>query len=278
MTAPDQYAVMGHPIAHSRSPQIHALFAAQCGQDLQYTRLDVPPERFSAAVAGFFAAGGKGLNITIPHKRSAFRLVQRHQASAEAAGTVNTVWQDPDGALCGANTDGIGLVRDLTVNLGLSVTGKRLLMLGAGGAARGVLLPLLQLNPACVVVLNRTNARADELAAAFAARGPVRSSTVVRLANDEPYDLVINATAASLSHDLPVLPANAINQHTFCYDMAYGGGSTVFTRWAHAEGAGGAAMGLGMLVEQAAEAFFLWRGVRPLTAPVLQALQAPQAP
>jgi shikimate dehydrogenase len=274
MKSPDQYAVMGHPIAHSRSPQIHAMFAAQTGQHLEYTRLDVPPERFSAAVADFFAGGGKGLNTTIPHKASAYRLVQRHHESARAAMTVNTLWRDPDGVLCGANTDGVGLVRDLTVNLGLSVAGKRLLMLGAGGAARGVMLPLLQLGPACIVVLNRTNARADELAAAFAERGPVRSSTVVRLANDDPYDLVINATAASLSHDLPVLPANAINQHTFCYDMAYGTGGTVFTRWAHAEGAGGAAMGLGMLVEQAAEAFYIWRGVRPATAPVLQALQA----
>jgi shikimate dehydrogenase len=274
MTAPDQYAVMGHPVAHSRSPQIHAMFAAQCGQHLEYQRIDVPPERLSAAITGFFAAGGKGLNITVPHKASAYRLARRHQERAAAAGTVNTLWQDPDGVLCGANTDGVGLVRDLTVNLGLSVTGQRLLMLGAGGAARGVMLPLLELKPACIVVLNRTNARADELAAAFAERGPVRSSTVVRIAGDEPYDLVINATAASLNHDLPVLPANAINQHTFCYDMAYGAGGTVFTRWAHAEGAGGSASGLGMLVEQAAEAFYLWRGVRPSTAPVLEALQA----
>jgi shikimate dehydrogenase len=274
MTVPDQYAVMGHPIAHSRSPQIHAMFAAQCGQNLQYQRLDVPPERFSEAVAGFFAGGGKGLNITIPHKASAFQLARRHSDRAGAAGTVNTLWQGPDGLLCADNTDGIGLVRDLTINLGLSVAGKRLLMLGAGGAARGVMLPLLELEPACIVILNRTNARADALAAAFASHGKVRSSTVVKLAADEPYDLVINATAASLSHDLPVLPANAINQHTFCYDMAYGPGGTVFTRWAHAEGAGGAAMGLGMLVEQAAEAFYIWRGVRPATAPVLQALVA----
>jgi shikimate dehydrogenase len=274
MTAPDQYAVMGRPVAHSRSPEIHAMFAAQCGQLLRYERIDVPPERFRAAVAGFFAAGGKGLNITLPHKASAFGLARQPSERARAAGTVNTLWQDRESVLCGDNTDGVGLVRDLTANLGLTVTGRRLLLLGAGGAARGVLLPLLELAPACIVILNRTNARADALAADFASRGPVSASRVALLGNDAPYDLVINATAASLGHDLPVLPANAINQHTFCYDMAYGSGGTTFTRWAHAEGAGGATMGLGMLVEQAAESFYIWRGIRPATAPVLQALAA----
>jgi len=274
MSEPDLYAVMGHPVAHSRSPQIHTMFAAECGQHLRYERRDVPPERFAAEVGEFFGSGGKGLNITLPHKASAFRLAGRPTERARAAGTVNTLWLDRDGTLCADNTDGVGLVRDLTVNLGLPIQGRRLLLLGAGGAARGVLLPLLELEPACIVILNRTNARADELAAAFALRGPVRSGTVAGLAHDDPYDLVINATAASLGHDLPVLPVNAINPHTFCYDMAYGHGGTVFTRWAHGEGAGGAAMGLGMLVEQAAEAFYIWRGVRPATAPVLRQLQA----
>jgi shikimate dehydrogenase len=274
MTAQDLYAVMGSPVAHSRSPQIHAMFAAQTGQQLRYERMNVPPETFAQQVAAFFAGGGKGLNITLPHKSSAFRLARQCSARGRAAGTINTLWLDADGQLNGDNTDGVGLVRDLTVNLGIAVTGRRLLMLGAGGAARGVLLPLLQLAPARILILNRTNARADELAAAFAASGPVHSGRVARLTDDEPYDLVINATAASLDGDLPILPASVITSHTYCYDMAYGAGGTVFTRWAQAEHAGGAAMGLGMLVEQAAEAFFIWRGVRPATAPVLQKLQA----
>jgi shikimate dehydrogenase len=274
MTAPEQYAVMGHPIAHSRSPEIHARFAVQCGRRLRYERIDVAPDRFNEAVADFFAAGGKGLNITIPHKAAAFALTRQRSERARAAGIVNTLWQNSDGLLCGDNTDGVGLVRDLTVNLGLSLPGKRLLMLGAGGAARAVMLSLLELAPACIVILNRSNARADALAAAFAVSGQVRSSTAAQLAAEEPFDLVINATAASLAQELPVLPANAVNGGTFCYDMAYGASGTIFTRWAHDRGVAGAAMGLGMLVEQAAEAFYLWHGVRPATAPVLQSLLA----
>jgi shikimate dehydrogenase len=271
MNAPDRYAVVGHPIAHSRSPEIHALFASQCAQHMVYERIDAAPAQFADAVQGFFDAGGKGLNVTLPHKVAAFNLVRHHSLRAQHAGTVNTLCLKPDRTLYGDNTDGVGLQRDLTQNLGLRLAGQRLLMLGAGGAARAVLGSLLELQPASIVILNRTNAHADALAGDYAATGKVHSSTVAALSNDEPYDLVINATAASLGHDLPTLPANAITRHSYCYDMAYGAGGTVFTRWAHAQGASGAAMGLGMLVEQAAEAFFLWRGVRPDTAPVLRA-------
>jgi shikimate dehydrogenase len=272
MNTVDRYAVMGHPIAHSRSPQIHALFAAQTGQALRYDKIAVPPAEFADAVAGFFAGGGSGLNITLPHKETAFRLATRPSAHAARAGTVNTLWLAADGILCGDNTDGVGLLRDLTRNLQLRLTGQRILLLGAGGAARGVLSTMLEQQPALITILNRTNARADALAADFAALGPVRSGTVAALAKEATYDLVINATAASLSNDIPEFPHNAVNRDTFCYDMAYGPGGTVFTHWAHAQGAVGTAMGLGMLIEQAAEAFFIWRKVRPDTAPVLRAL------
>lgn len=272
MSVVDRYAVMGHPIAHSRSPEIHAMFAAQTGQSLRYDRLDVPPEDFTAAVTQFFAGGGRGLNITLPHKVRAFELAVQRSARATSAGTVNTLWLDNGGQLCGDNTDGVGLVRDLTHNLGLSLSGRRILLLGAGGASRGVLGALLEHAPAVVTILNRTHARAETLAADFAAAGPVRAATTAALAREAPYDLCINGTAASLSNDIPELPRSAIVSATFCYDMAYGPGGTAFTRWAGSLGAARSAMGLGMLVEQAAEAFFIWRRVRPDTAPVLRAL------
>ena len=271
MNAPDRYAVIGHPVAHSRSPRIHALFAAQTGQSLVYERIDATPAEFAAVTRDFFARGGRGLNVTLPHKEAARALCGRLTPRAERAGAVNTLMAEAGGTLLGDNTDGAGLVRDLEVNLGLAVAGRRLLLLGAGGAVRGVLGPLLELGPAEIVIANRTPERALQLAAEFAGAAPIRGCGL-----DTPgagFDLIINGTSASLAGELPALPRGVVQPDALCYDMAYGREDTVFVRWARAQGAARAVMGLGMLVEQAAESFLLWRGVRPETPPVLAALQ-----
>ena len=271
MSSPDRYAVIGHPVAHSRSPRIHALFAAQTGQSLVYERIDATPAEFAAVTRAFFAGCGRGLNVTLPHKEAASALCAHLTARARRARAVNTLKAEGGGALLGDNTDGAGLVRDLEANLGVPLAGRRLLLLGAGGAVRGVLDPLLQRGPAEIVIANRTPARALGLAAEFAGTVPIRGCGL-----DAPgtgFDLIINGTSASLVGELPGLPPGVVQPGTVCYDMAYGREDTVFVRWACAQGAARAAMGLGMLVEQAAESFLLWRGVRPETAPVLAALQ-----
>jgi shikimate dehydrogenase len=270
LAAPDRYAVFGHPVAHSRSPWIHARFAELTGQSLVYEALDVPPGCFEAALAGFLAAGGKGLNVTVPHKLAAFAAAERLTPRARRAGAVNTLAVQPEGLL-GDNTDGTGLIRDLQVNLGLLLAGRRVLLVGAGGAARGALSPLLAAGPAALLIANRDAAKALALAAEFAAEGPVAGAGLGP--SHGPFDLVVNATSASLAGAVPALPDDAIGPSSFCYDMAYGPGPTAFLRWATARGAAGTADGLGMLVEQAAEAFELWRGVRPATAPVLAELR-----
>ena len=262
----DRYAVFGHPIAHSKSPQIHAAFARQTGQDMRYEAILVPKDGFADSVAAFIAAGGRGANVTVPFKEDAFRLAGRLSPHAERAGAINTLRFDADGIL-GDNTDGAGLVADLTRNLGCVLAGKRVLLLGAGGAARGVIEPLLAQQPAEVVIANRTVSRAQELAALFG-RG-VSASGFDAL--DTPFDLVINATAASLAGELPPLPPRIFTAATLAYDMMYGR-DTPFLDFARSHGAA-TADGLGMLVEQAAEAFYLWRGVRPDTAPVIAALR-----
>ncbi len=261
----DRYAVFGHPIAHSKSPQIHAAFALQTGQDMRYEAILAPRDEFAASVAAFVAAGGRGANVTVPFKEQAFALANRLTPRAQRAGAVNTLIFD-DGIL-GDNTDGAGLVADLTRNLHCTLAGKRILLLGAGGAARGVIEPLLDQQPAALVIANRTVGRAQELADLFG-RG-VRACGFDAV--DTPFDLVINATAASLAGELPPLSPHIFTANTLAYDMMYGR-DTPFLSFARSHGAA-TADGLGMLVEQAAEAFYVWRGVRPDTAPVIASLR-----
>lgn len=266
----DIYAVIGNPIAHSKSPEIHARFAAQTGQDIDYRRLLAPLDDFAGTVAAFIAAGGKGANVTVPFKLEAFALATRLTPRAQAAGAVNTLKFDGD-AILGDNTDGVGLVADIVRNAGVALAGRRILLLGAGGAARGVILPLLQQAPAELVIANRTAAKALALAQEFAAQGPILACDFADLAG--PFDIVINATAASLAAALPPIPARVFSPACFAYDMMYGKEPTVFMRFAAQHGAT-VRDGLGMLVEQAAESFLLWRGVRPATAPVLAQLRS----
>ncbi|MCU0841513.1 MAG: shikimate dehydrogenase [Thiobacillaceae bacterium] len=265
----DRYAVFGHPIAHSKSPAIHAEFARQTGQDLSYVALLAPLDGFAECVAAFRAGGGAGANVTVPFKEQAHALADRRSERAEAAGAVNTLRFDAVGIL-GDNTDGVGLVNDLEGNLGVPLAGRRILLMGAGGAARGVVLPLLERCPARLAIANRTAARAEELAARFASRGPVTGGGYDAL-KGERFDVLINATAASLAGELPPLPAEVFTDGALAYDMMYGR-DTPFLALARRAGAR-AADGLGMLVEQAAEAFALWRGVRPRTAPVIAMLR-----
>jgi shikimate dehydrogenase len=272
MNNPDRYAVIGHPVRHSRSPFIHQRFAGQTGQSLTYSTIDAKPEDFAATVREFFAGGGKGLNVTLPHKEAAFALADEHTPRAERAGAVNTLAPAASGLL-GDNTDGAGLARDLLNNHRLNIAGRRVLLLGAGGAARGVLAPLLGLKPSELTIANRNVLRAQQLAKQFSDMGQVRAIGYADL-KPEPYDLVINATAASLAGELPAIPTGIVDTRSVCYDMAYGREDTPFVRWAHQRGCARALMGLGMLVEQAAESFYLWRGIRPDTASVLSALTA----
>jgi len=273
MTAnPDRYAVVGFPVKHSWSPFIHGLFAKQTGQDMVYRLLEIPPPNFRAEVLAFFADGGKGLNVTLPFKQAAAQLVNTLTPRAQQAGAVNTIIRN-DHELTGDNTDGVGLVTDLDHNLGLPLKGKRVLMLGAGGAARGVIGPLLDAGVTGIHIANRSAERANELVELFKPLGPVTSSTFDAVTGE--FDLVVNATSASMSGEVPPVPPAVIGERTVCYDMAYGKGDTPFTMWAKGYGASLAVTGWGMLVEQAAEAFFLWRGVRPQTRPVLEAIRKP---
>ncbi len=265
----DRYAVFGNPIAHSKSPRIHAEFARQTGQDLVYEAILAPLDGFAAALAAFRAGGGRGANVTVPFKEQAHALATRRTPRAEAAGAVNTLSFEDD-AILGDNTDGAGLVRDLTRNLGLSLAGKRILLMGAGGAARGVLLPLLEQGPAALCIANRTPDKAVALAAHFRTAGPVEGGGYEALAGRR-FELVVNATAASLAGELPPLPAELFAPGALAYDMMYGR-DTPFLAYARERGAR-TADGLGMLVEQAAEAFCLWRGVRPETGPVIAQLR-----
>lgn len=263
----DRYAVVGNPVAHSKSPAIHAAFARATGQDLAYGRLEAPLDGFEDAVAEFRRQGGRGLNVTLPFKERAFRLAGRVSERAGAAEAVNTLRFEGE-LVEGDNTDGAGLVRDLRDNLGVALQGRRLLIAGAGGAAQGVVRPLLEAGVAAIVVANRTAARAHDLAARFSG---VSGCGYAELAGQR-FDVVVNATSAGLSGEGPPLPDAVLDAAGLAYDMVYGR-DTPFLAWARARGAR-AADGLGMLVEQAAESFFLWRGVRPDTRPVLAALRA----
>jgi shikimate dehydrogenase len=269
--APDEYGVFGHPVNHSLSPFIHGLFARQTGQLMSYRPYDVAPEDFAPRVAEFFAQGGRGLNVTLPHKIAAVEVAAELTARAAHAAAVNTLAVKGEGIL-GDNTDGAGLVRDLCDNLGLVITNRRVLVIGAGGATRGILAPLLGLSPTLLVVANRTPARAEALAAAFSDLGATQGMAFEYI-EPVPFDLVINATSASLSGEMPPIPPAAIGADTVCYDLAYGKSATAFVRWAREQGCAQALQGLGMLVEQAAESFRLWRGVRPATHAVLEVLR-----
>jgi shikimate dehydrogenase len=270
-----RYAVIGNPVAHSKSPQIHAQFAAQTGEPVAYERRLAPLEGFVESVRAFIAEGGCGLNVTVPFKLEAHRLADRLSPRAAAAGAVNTLRFDADGIL-GDNTDGVGLVRDIEDNLGVALAGRRVLLLGAGGAARGVILPLLERQPLELCIVNRTEARALELIDAFAAaafHAGCRFSGGDKGAARGSFEVVINATAGSLDGCLPEFDPAALGSGTLAYDMMYGAQPTVFMQHAQASGAR-SADGLGMLVEQAAESFWVWRGVRPDSRPVLAALRA----
>jgi shikimate dehydrogenase len=269
--APDAYAVMGNPITHSRSPQIHTAFAKQTGQHMVYTAIQVDPGGFEQAVGNFFASGGKGLNITVPFKRDAWHLAEQRGPEAERAGAVNTLFMQ-EGKLIGRNTDGVGLVRDLLLNHGATIANKQVLLVGAGGAARGVLQPLLDEKPSTLVIANRTPDRAHDLAKVFSLEGEVHGSSFEELAG-QTFDLIINATAASLQGEVPPLPATVCADGCMVYDMMYGAEPTPFVRWGSQHGAVQSLDGLGMLVEQAAESFFYWRGVRPETVPIIQLIR-----
>lgn len=268
----DRYAVFGNPIEHSKSPFIHARFAEQTGQQLVYTAELVELEGFNEAVKHFADNNGKGLNITIPFKQQAWQLATRLSERAERAGAVNTLVINAAGDYYGDNTDGIGLTRDLVKNHRLQLTDKNILIVGAGGAVRGVIEPLLACKPASLTIANRTREKALQLAEDFSDLGTIRGCGLDEFGTDS-YDIIINATSASLSGELPELPATLINENTFCYDMMYASEPTPFMRWAQQHGAKQVVDGKGMLVEQAAESFRLWRGCEPDTAPVIEALR-----
>mgnify|MGYP001546916961 FL=1 len=274
--ARDRYAVIGNPVAHSKSPYIHARFAEQTGEPVEYTHVLAPVDGFVHHVRAFIDAGGRGMNVTVPFKLDAHAFADRLSPRAAAAGAVNTLSFREDG-IHGDNTDGVGLVRDIEVNLGVALKGARILLLGAGGAARGVVLPMLDRLPRTLTIVNRTSAKADELVEQFAAAARdvdcERTGGSAKAIQPHAYDVIVNATAGSLDAALPECDDAAFGAGTLAYDMMYSAQPTVFMRHAQALGAQ-TADGLGMLVEQAAESFYIWRGVRPDGAPVLAALRA----
>lgn len=265
---PDHYAVVGNPIEHSQSPRIHAAFAAQTNDNIEYTRLLAPLNGFVETVQQFFADGGCGLNVTVPFKEEAFALADELSQRAQRAGAVNTLKKQPDGRLLGDNTDGAGLVGDL-LNQGVALTGKRILVVGAGGAVRGILQPLLTQQPKRVVIANRTFSKAETLARLFDDMGSIHAIEMNSLADEVAFDIIINGTSASLNGDLPPLTANLVAERTACYDMMYGSDTTIFNRWGEEQGAAQTIDGLGMLVGQAAESYRLWRGRMPDVAEVM---------
>ena len=271
MSLNDRYVVIGNPIAHSKSPQIHARFAEQTSQSLQYERLLAPLDAFDQTVKSFIDSGGRGANVTVPFKLDAFRAATQLSPRASAAEAVNTLRFDA-GEIFGDNTDGVGLVRDIVHNATFAIAGKTVLLLGAGGAARGVIQALLAESPSQLVIANRTPERASVLVEQFAheAKGVLQASSFADLKSN--FDLIINATSASLASELPSVPASIFSSQSFVYDMMYSSHPTLFMQLATSHGAI-TRDGLGMLVEQAAESFFVWRGVRPETASVYQWLR-----
>lgn len=273
MIGKDHYAVFGSPIKHSKSPRIHQLFAEQTQQLLEYTSQEVPAERFRESVKAFFSQGGKGLNCTLPLKELAWAFADITTKRAELSRAVNTLIIEDDDRILGDNTDGCGLIADLTVNHGITIKGTRILILGAGGACRGILAPLLEKAPQQLMLANRTRQKASDLAAEFCLFGDIEGCGYSNIRSQQ-FDVIINATSASLYDELPPLPDDVLAEDGVCYDLAYGNKPTSFVRWGVEHNAKKSLDGLGMLVEQAAEAFFLWRNIRPQTQPVIEALNA----
>ena len=263
---------MGNPIKHSKSPAIHTMFAARTGESVHYEALLVEPGDFRQAVDRFFLGGGRGLNITLPFKQEAWQLADRLTERARLAGAVNTLWKDDEGLLWGDTTDGVGLVRDLICNHEQSITGKQVLILGAGGAVRGIIAPLLEQGPAHITIANRTESRALALAELFDLSGTVAACGFAEVVG--PFDLIINGTSASLQGECPALPDSVLHANTVVYDMMYSAHNTVFIQWAKDRGCIGIYDGLGMLVEQAAESFSIWRKIRPETIGVVAKIRS----
>lgn len=261
---PDRYAVIGNPVAHSKSPQIHAIFASETHQDMEYGRLLAPRHGFESAVRKFIDEGGKGMNVTVPFKFDAYRMATTLTPRAKMAGAVNTL-VFRNGEIYGDNTDGAGLVADITSNAGISLLNCRILILGAGGAAYGVMLPLLEQKPSLVHVANRSVGKAIKLAEQFSSFGKTSASAYEDL--NESFDIIINATSAGLSNDMPTVPKKIFRDKALALDMVYADRPTPYMEFAAQCGAK-TRDGLGMLVEQAAESFFVWRGVKPQTGPV----------
>jgi len=272
----DRYAVFGNPIAHSKSPQIHTLFAQQTKQSLTYTAELAEIGQFELAVRNFINNNGKGLNITVPFKEDAWRIASERSERAQRAGAVNTLSLLPDGHLFGDTTDGVGLVRDLMQNHKITLTDKDILVIGAGGAVRGVLESILEQNPKSLLITNRTAHKAVQLADDFSDIGNIRGCGLTDTGSTyshNDFDIVINGTSASLQGNLPALPDSIFRKNSCSYDMMYAKQETPFMQWSASCGAENIYDGLGMLVEQAAESFFLWRKVKPETAPVIEQIR-----
>ncbi|EEF79441.1 shikimate dehydrogenase [Methylophaga thiooxydans] len=268
----DNYAVIGNPISHSKSPLIHSEFARQTEQDMAYTAIEVPLDGFTNSLKQLRdVLKLRGINITVPFKEQAWQQIENKSERAMRAGAINTILFNRDGSMYGENTDGIGLCQDLTVNHAVSLKDKRILLLGAGGAARGVVEPILAYQPEALFIANRTASKAEQLATIFAELGTVRGGGFDDITAQ--FDVVINATAASLQGDVPPLPDNLLADNACCYDMMYSDNDTAFITWAKNHGAAKAIDGLGMLVEQAAEAFRLWRGIKPATNHVIDMIK-----
>ena len=270
---PDRYGVIGYPISHSRSPIIHQLFAMQTNQPIRYDAFKVKPAELEAAISGFRRSGGQGLNVTTPHKTAVAKLVDSMTDRAQVAGAVNTLIFH-ENKMQGDNTDGYGLIRDLEENLDVQLADAKILILGAGGATGGIMNPLQERDPRFIVLANRTLPKAKALAAHFGNFGEVTACRFENVPVDDDYDLVINATSAGLKGEAPPYPREAVGSQTVCYDLSYALSPTPFCRWASERGARQSIMGWGMLVEQAAESFRIWRGIRPDTKPVLDQVRA----
>jgi shikimate dehydrogenase len=269
----DSYAVFGHPINHSKSPRIHQLFAEQTQQSLTYTAQDVPAESFNSAINTFFELGGKGINCTVPLKELAWQRADTLSKRAQFSKAVNTLALQDDGTLLGDNTDGLGLVADLTINHAIPLLNSRILILGAGGASRGIIEPLMEQSPSLIVIANRTVEKAITLSTEFSQLGNISGSAYDGIKNQQ-FDLILNATSASLTGELPPLMDTLLAKNGCCYDLAYGNKPTPFVNWGKSHGAEKSLDGLGMLVEQAAEAFYIWRGIRPETSNIIELLNS----
>ncbi len=268
----DKYAVIGNPIGHSKSPDIHRMFANQTNQDMAYTALQAEPDQFDSAIDEFISSNGMGLNITLPFKQEAFRLANQLSVHAQRSGAVNTLIISSTGEIHGDNTDGVGLLRDLTKNLNIKVNEARILVLGAGGAVRGILPSLIDEKPVSITLANRTESKAHDIANLFLEVFPISPNRYDQLAG-KTFDLIINGTSSSVTHSMPEIPNRILELNGFVYDLMYASEPTPFLKWGISQGASLATDGLGMLVEQAAQSFYLWRSILPETEIVIKTLK-----